>query len=79
MGHSQQHLRQSLHAACRDQNVPEGSKGTSPADMELPANELHLEILLNNLREKHTHKRLLTMTGQINEHSQLFSLLAVGD
>lgn len=35
--------------------------------------------LLNDLGERHTHRRLLTMTGRINKHSQLFGPLAAGD
>ncbi len=35
--------------------------------------------LLNDLRERRTHGRLLSMTSQINKHSQHFSSLAAGD
>lgn len=35
--------------------------------------------LLNDLGERHTLRRLLTRTGQINKHAQLFSPLAGGD
>lgn len=46
---------------------------TPPAGIEM------LQEVLHDLGERHTLRRLLTRTGQINKHSQLFSPLAAGD
>lgn len=35
--------------------------------------------LFNDLGERRTHRRLLTMTGQINKHSQRCGPLAAGE
>lgn len=75
MGHSQQHCANPCTPPAGIKTFQEVQRGQiwSCLLMSCAFN------LSNDLGETQTHRRLLTMTGQINEHSQLFSPLAARD